>query len=214
MHALVLSVTDVNAAMTKSLPPYLMLNVAGSVPTTGWTNPELVPAVYFVEPADGIWDFQFIAERPTGIVNQVVTNISASCSVVLPRWCRGVRIAASTNRVVQPLFSGESEGEKEALEVASFDAENGLESTVAERDPGDAWPWLISRKAIQSAETGLASLLERLDKDKRSNLKVDDLVGMKIRVIPKGGFYTQDFQNDRITFLLDEKGKIDNWLPF
>lgn len=106
MHALVLTVSDICAAMTQSVPPFLMLHVTGVVPTTGWTGGQLVPAVYYAAPADGVWGFQFMAQRPDGIVSQVLTPIAATLTIELPHWCRGVRISASTNELEQALLGG------------------------------------------------------------------------------------------------------------
>lgn len=107
MHALVLSVSDVSATMTNGSPHFLMLHVTGLVPTTGWSEGQLVPAVYSGAPDKGVWDWYFMALRPTGIVSQVRAPIAATLTVELPQWCRAVRICASTNAIEQALFAGQ-----------------------------------------------------------------------------------------------------------
>lgn len=206
MHALVLSVTDVNVAMTKSLPPLLMLNVAGTVPTAGWTTPEIVPSVYLIEPPDGIWDFHFMATPPNGLVSQVISSIEASLTVPLPKWCVGVRVHSANNKVEEHFSDANRMSDNLVL---------GLATTGASRDdPGDTWPWVISDKAMRLANEIKQSLLERPENRNRSELVVDELVGRKLRVLKKGQPGDLMMHPNRVTFMLDEEGKIENWLPF
>lgn len=214
MHALILSVSEVNAAMTKSLPPYLMLHVSGVVPTSGWTQAQLVPATYIVEPEDGIWDFEFMAVCPDGIAAQVVLPITASLTIELPRWCRGVRIRASINAMEQTLFEDTAPSEAHLVDFKTMSTlpSSPLAATRLPESGGiDAWPWLISQDALKSNHARIATLLERRGD---SELSVGDLIGRKLRVVPKGGFVTLDLHPNRITFFLDEQGQIENWLPF
>lgn len=105
------------------------------MPTTGWRNPSLSEYVYIVPPKDGIIDFDFLAEPPTGIVLQVLTPIVAEYV-----WrgdfqdVDGVRIHASTNEKVAlrlkdaPLLVGADLGTDHLL-------------LRAMRGGGDALPW-------------------------------------------------------------------------
>ncbi len=84
-------------------PPFggRMLTIAaiGLTPTTGWTHGRLSPVVYVKPPADGVWDFDFLADAPTGIVAEVMTPISAGWLGFAPDWCKGVRVRAADNQV-------------------------------------------------------------------------------------------------------------------
>lgn len=85
-------------------PPFgagRMLTIAaiGLAPTTGWTHGRLSPAVYVKPPADGVWDFDFLADAPIGIVAEVLTPISAAWFGFAPDWCKGVRVHAADNQV-------------------------------------------------------------------------------------------------------------------
>ncbi|WP_157538870.1 hypothetical protein [Hydrogenophaga flava] len=100
MDAMVLSVETVIFNQTKSLPPLMLLHARGTVNTGGWTNGRLSPHVYVTPPADGIWDFSFIAAMPTGPSIQVCSTIESEVLMLsAPAWCKGVRVHASVNSI-------------------------------------------------------------------------------------------------------------------
>jgi hypothetical protein len=81
-------------------PGSVLICARGRVGTTGWTNAMLTPRVYVMPPANGIWEVDFTARPPRGIVPQVVTPIAASRSWAAPRSLRGIRIVSRTNSIV------------------------------------------------------------------------------------------------------------------
>ena len=105
----------VTVSRSKGDRPGLSITSHGVVPTPGWSQPELIPYVYIVPPADGILDFNFIAEPPDETVGQVLTSIVATYPIedsassaqgigtsplgfgTSPVWVRGVRVHASDN---------------------------------------------------------------------------------------------------------------------
>ncbi len=94
----VLEVTDIQLAILKTNPPMLNITAHGTVPTGGWTDPELIPYVYVQAPPDGIYDFDFVAQKPDGIVAQVITPIVANHTLrEVPENLKGVRVHASLN---------------------------------------------------------------------------------------------------------------------
>lgn len=100
----VLSVSDVQLKILKSNPPQLSIHASGSVPTPGWSNAELVPFMYIAPPRDGIYDFTFMAIRPTDIEPQVITEIEAGYVMKpMPDNVKGVRIHAKDNNIVAML---------------------------------------------------------------------------------------------------------------
>lgn len=81
-----------------SLPPQLQVNASGIVPTAGWSHPQLKPHAHIHPPSDGIYDFDFIAERPDGTVPQVISVIHASLEMPhFPEALKGVRVHTSQN---------------------------------------------------------------------------------------------------------------------
>src|SRR5438309_5827785 len=48
------------------VPERLLVAVDGTVATSGWSSPRLAPYYYLTPPTDGIWDFDFVADEPTG----------------------------------------------------------------------------------------------------------------------------------------------------
>lgn len=100
----VLRVRDVDLFVLKRQPPVLTIVAAGEVPTPGWTDAELVPFVYIQPPPDGIYDFDFEARPPQGIVTEVITPIKASELLSpIPSDLKGVRIHAQQNAIVAML---------------------------------------------------------------------------------------------------------------
>lgn len=97
----VLEVKSVQLALLKSNPPMLSITTFGTVPTGGWKDPELVPYVYIQPPPDGIYDFDFVATAPDGIVTQAITPIVANHTLPeIPEELKGVRVHASRNAEV------------------------------------------------------------------------------------------------------------------
>jgi len=100
----ILSVSDVHLKILKSNPPQLSISAFGSVPTSGWSNAELVPFMYIDPPLDGIYDFTFMAIRPTDVAAQVITKIEAGYVVnPLSDTLKGVRVHAKENNIVAML---------------------------------------------------------------------------------------------------------------
>ena len=56
----------------------IYLTAQGTVPTSGWSSPWLSPRYTAVIPADGVWEFDFLASQSNGMVLQVVTPIAAA----------------------------------------------------------------------------------------------------------------------------------------
>lgn len=77
----------------------LEIAAVGEVTTTGWTHPRLEPVFYVTPPADGIWDFEFQADPPSGVVAPVIRPIGALYLGRAPDWCKGVRVHAATNAI-------------------------------------------------------------------------------------------------------------------
>lgn len=97
----ILEVTDVSLLVLKSFPPQLQIAASGTVSTSGWSNPALVPFNYIQAPPDGIYDFEFVATPPQDVAAQVITPIAANYIwKTFPQELEGVRIHSSTNSKV------------------------------------------------------------------------------------------------------------------
>ncbi len=98
--------------IAKSRPPLLIVGATGRTRTSGWRNGRLIPREYATEPPDGIQDFDFVADPPSGIVLPYLAQILASHVDIAPSWLRGIRIHSATNDIERsmaptdnPLFS-------------------------------------------------------------------------------------------------------------
>ena len=107
-YSRIYDVGKVDVALTRSIPPDLIITAKGRTSTSGWTDPHLTQWIYIQPPKDGILDFDFTAKKPTGRVLQVLTDIVGGAQ--LPEididnyWgegmpLRGVRVHAVNNSV-------------------------------------------------------------------------------------------------------------------
>lgn len=93
------SVDKISLAYIKITPVRLQISADGMAPTTGWSNGQLIPYVYVMPPADGIWDFDFVGDPPE-VGGDALSPISANYV-----WMgninalKGVRIHASSNKM-------------------------------------------------------------------------------------------------------------------
>lgn len=100
----IISVENVNLQIDDHTPPHVVIHVEGKVSSSGWTSAELGAWHYIEPPADGIQDFDFTAEPPTGISLTVISPIAASLHVPVDvdnywgteRPLKGVRIHAQS----------------------------------------------------------------------------------------------------------------------
>ena len=94
----IVQVDSVSVTYIKKNPPQLKIEAHGKASSMGWTKPTLSPHVYIQPPPDGIYDYDFVAIPPTGIVPQVLTPISAELVLTeIPKGMKGVRVHAKTN---------------------------------------------------------------------------------------------------------------------
>jgi hypothetical protein len=109
----IMKVVKVDLTWLKSNPPRLVITASGFVTTSGWKNGRLEPRFYIDFPADGIQDFDFVADPPLGMALQVISPITAEPIEWdnPPEKLKGVRIHAQANQIVA-LFE---DGDKLAL---------------------------------------------------------------------------------------------------
>jgi hypothetical protein len=101
---LILEVTEIELSVLESFPPQLQVTAFGTVPSAGWKNPQLIPYTYIQAPPDGIYDFDFVATPPQGVVAQVISPIRVRTTFPA-EGVKGVRIHASSNNKVALLES-------------------------------------------------------------------------------------------------------------
>ncbi|MCL6751923.1 hypothetical protein KBT16_13495 [Nostoc sp. CCCryo 231-06] len=76
----------------------LSIKASGNVTSSGWKNPELVSHSFEQPPPDGIYDFDIVAEPPSGIDLPVVMPIETEYKLKqIPNNLKGIRIHASKN---------------------------------------------------------------------------------------------------------------------
>lgn len=93
----------IDASLEQTAKGEYLVIATGQVPTRGWDNPVLVAHVYIQPPADGIYDYTFLATPPSGPVQQVLSRIEVKETVAGPEGFQGVRIHSATDSLVVKL---------------------------------------------------------------------------------------------------------------
>lgn len=83
----------------------LKIGAIARVSTGGYSEMRLDPRAYIVPPSDGLWDFDFVASPPSGLVIQVESRIAGSFDGEAPDWLRGVRVHGIHNAVEGAIYS-------------------------------------------------------------------------------------------------------------
>ncbi|MGB8191667.1 MAG: hypothetical protein WCF67_07100 [Chitinophagaceae bacterium] len=100
----VYEVKSVKLTIEKKLPPTLLIHADGVTRTAGYKDPRLEPYVYIQPPPDGIYDFSFVADKPSGPVADVLTPVEADYKWDnYPKDLKGVRVHAETNEIEEKL---------------------------------------------------------------------------------------------------------------
>ncbi len=70
----------------------------GTVTSGGWSNPDLHAVTYIQPPPDGIWDYTFTAQRPSGIATMALAPIETSpITIENAKSKKGIRVATNEN---------------------------------------------------------------------------------------------------------------------
>ena len=168
----------------------------------GWQNGELVPWAYLNTPEDGIMDFDFIADAPTGYILPVISHINtAPFMAETPTWLKGVRIHASTN-VITTLID-ETEHLKEKVQFFSndfrVDSDPPLPRDFEPKWPSKPMPWPLPIPKLPLPDMFKPDLLK---------MPINSIKGRPIRVYTEGDVITKDFVANRINFVLDKTSNL------
>lgn len=121
--------------------PLIHVLAIGRARSSGWTTARLEPRVYVTPPLDGMQDFDFVADSPTGETAAVLAPILAEGMIRKMRWMRGIRIHADFN-VIERLFAP-------VAEPLFF---HDLSQDRAPGEPLDAVDPPFARAAVQVAD--------------------------------------------------------------
>lgn len=101
----VIKVTEVSLKILKRNPPTLSVTAKGSVSSGGWSNAQLTPFIYIIPPLDGIYEFDFVADEPTDISIQVISEIISQSFIWddFPANLKGVKIYDSSNFFIKKI---------------------------------------------------------------------------------------------------------------
>ena len=81
-------------------PRIVLISAYGTTNTSGWSHFRLQPYIYVQPPPDGIWDFVFVADPPSGVSLDVISHASATYVWTLGKSdFKGVRVHSATNTV-------------------------------------------------------------------------------------------------------------------
>ena len=91
-------VTSVVVYRSSTNPLTLSVHATGLAATSGWTNPRLDNSAD-PKPADAVHEFSFEADKPTGIVLEVLTQISATFDFKPKAGADAVIVSSRTNSI-------------------------------------------------------------------------------------------------------------------
>ncbi|PPS43993.1 DUF5818 domain-containing protein [Chroococcidiopsis sp. TS-821] len=132
----VLEVREIKLAILESFPPQLSITATGIVPTQGWKNAELIPYIYIQPPIDGIYEFDFVAEPPKGIVAPALASIKANFRLETIPNLRGVKVYASSNSQIALL---EASGKERTICVKGVLTDEGVECQTLRAADGELY---------------------------------------------------------------------------
>ncbi len=94
---------EIKLDILKSNPPKLSITSKGKTRTTGWRDGQLMPRFNLSHPAlNGVYEFDFIAQIPTGITLQILTPISANYTLSkIPSDLKKIIVYAEINKTEQ-----------------------------------------------------------------------------------------------------------------
>jgi hypothetical protein len=101
---LVKKIKKVEWSTQDRLPPNLVVDVVGEVPTGGYTNVKLIRVKHTTPPKDGIQEYRLVATPPDGPATQVITELKArdvwKAYTQEAPWLKGVRVLGVGEGVV------------------------------------------------------------------------------------------------------------------
>ena len=105
----VYSIEKLDLVLEKSLPPNLIVTAVGTVNSGGWSNFSLSQVEYLTPPKDGVQEYAFIGDPPSGIATQALESNKQAFARIervdqanywgpgLP--IKGVRVTTSSNKM-------------------------------------------------------------------------------------------------------------------
>jgi hypothetical protein len=153
-------VDSVSLSLLKSNPPKLIITASGTVNSTGWTQPRLRPRfnIHF-PPANGIYEFDFVADPPTGPVLWVMTSVKAGYIMdPMPGNLKAVIVHSCTNSIEEPLMQTQPEPVLPPVRTATgysnhFHFDEAFQDAVNNLPPLEA-PYPDYMEIIKVVETG------------------------------------------------------------
>lgn len=112
----VYAVDQVTVRVTRTQPSLVLIYALGRTTTSGWSNGGLSQYLYLTPPADGVQDFDFVAEMPKAGTPKldVLTPISAHAELadvdIANHWgpgkpLKGIRVHAVANKKLVDIVS-------------------------------------------------------------------------------------------------------------
>jgi hypothetical protein len=105
----ILEVNGIALSIDSAAPDTVSITADGMVTTSGWTNPMLVDFNFNNPTAEGIFNYEFIAESPVGPVLTVISPISITLDLnIPPSQINGVKVHAVNNSIETLLDTNEN----------------------------------------------------------------------------------------------------------
>src|SRR5262249_18174594 len=87
-------IVQVELVRISTMLPGALTVAVGQFPGSGWGKADLLPRVYLVPPADGIYDFDLVATKPLRADRALSVRTAVSVWPEVPQTLKGVRVHA------------------------------------------------------------------------------------------------------------------------
>ena len=103
------TILSVDYSIEKKIPPNLVVDATGQVPTSGYSKVQLMRVVYATPPEDGIQDYVLLAVPPSDQAAAVVSEVKAvdrwtGYEREAP-WIKGMRVHGVDDGVIVKMTS-------------------------------------------------------------------------------------------------------------
>ncbi len=148
-------IDSVTLTLIKTNPPSLLITANGHNNDGGYKNIRLEPVVYVAPPADGIWEFEMIADAPAAVFH-IVTPVAAQYEwEKFPAGVKGVKVSGAGNSKVALLSDPKTKGSPAPGSIQIITAEAYVNTQPVQPTPGGT---LIVNIAYNSNNHGFHSL--------------------------------------------------------
>jgi len=190
-------IDSVAVTLIKTNPPSLLITANGHNNDGGYKNIRLEPVVYVTPPADGIWEFEMIADAPAAVFH-IVTPVAAQYEwEKFPAGVKGIKVSGAGNSKVALLGDSKTKASPAPGSIQIITAEAYVNTQPAQPTSGGT---LIVNVTYNSNNHGFHSLQPAVPQGKSDKiliLEITDSSEMIYIFNPRHSTYSVGLQNPK-----------------